>query len=57
MKHVKNAKIAVFASGIDLGKTETKGVLKITNADQLLNFSKGEEKQMEDVRRLALPTF
>jgi T-complex protein 1 subunit theta len=49
IKHVKAAKIGVFASGIDLGKTETKGILKITNADQLLNFSKGEEKQMEDI--------
>jgi len=49
VKHVTNAKIGIFASGIDLGKTETKGVLKITNADQLLNFSKGEEKQMEDI--------
>lgn len=49
VKHITNAKIAVFASGIDLGKPETKGVLKITNADQLLNFSKGEEKQMEDI--------
>lgn len=49
VKHIKNAKIGVFASGIDLGKTETKGVLKITNADQLLNFSKGEEQQMEEI--------
>jgi len=49
VKHIKNAKIAVFAAGIDLGKTETKGTLKISNADELLNFSKGEEKQMEDI--------
>jgi len=49
IKHITNAKIGVFGSGIDLGKTETKGVLKITNADQLLNFSKGEEKAMEDI--------
>lgn len=48
VKHVTDAKIAVFAAGIDLGKTETKGVLKISNAEELLGFSKGEEKQMED---------
>lgn len=48
VKHVTDAKIAAFAAGIDLGKTETKGTLKITNADELMNFSKGEEKQMED---------
>jgi T-complex protein 1 subunit theta len=49
VKHVTDAKIAVFAAGVDLGKTETKGTLKISNADHLLNFAKGEEKQMEDI--------
>jgi len=48
VKHVVNAKIAVFATGIDLGKTETKGTVLIKNADDLLNFSKGEEKLMEE---------
>lgn len=48
VKHVKDAKIAVYAAGIDLGKTETKGTLEIKNAEGLLNFAKGEEKQMED---------
>jgi len=49
IKHVKNAKVAVFASGIDLGKTETKGTVLIKNAEDLLNYSKGEEKEMEDI--------
>lgn len=49
VKHVTDAKVAVFAAGIDLGKTETKGTLKLSSADELLNFSKGEEKQMEDI--------
>jgi len=49
IKHVTNAKVAVFGAGIDAGKTETKGTVLIKNADDLLNFSKGEEKAMEDL--------
>eukprot|EP01112_Ceratiomyxa_fruticulosa_P006982 TRINITY_DN1798_c0_g1_i1.p1 TRINITY_DN1798_c0_g1~~TRINITY_DN1798_c0_g1_i1.p1 ORF type:complete len:540 (-),score=130.49 TRINITY_DN1798_c0_g1_i1:116-1735(-) len=48
IKHVTDAKIAVFSAGIDIGKTETKGTVKITNAEELLNFNKGEEKAMEE---------
>jgi T-complex protein 1 subunit theta len=47
IRHVTNAKVAVFASGIDLGKTETKGTVLIKSADDLVNFSKSEEQQME----------
>jgi T-complex protein 1 subunit theta len=44
---VENAKVAVFTCGIDLAQTETKGTVLIKNAEQLLDFSKGEEKQIE----------
>jgi len=47
IKHLTKAKIAVFASGVDLGKTETKDTLVIKTAEDLLNFSKSEEKAIE----------
>jgi T-complex protein 1 subunit theta len=49
IKHVTNAKIAVFASGIDAAKTETKDSVLIKNAQDLLNYNLSEEKAMEKV--------
>jgi len=49
IKHVTNAKIAVFASGIDVAKPETKDTVLIKTAEELLNYNKGEEKLMEDI--------
>eukprot|EP00933_Yihiella_yeosuensis_P064211 TRINITY_DN67574_c0_g1_i1.p1 TRINITY_DN67574_c0_g1~~TRINITY_DN67574_c0_g1_i1.p1 ORF type:complete len:540 (+),score=137.29 TRINITY_DN67574_c0_g1_i1:104-1723(+) len=43
----EKAKVAIYAEGIDLGQTETKGTVLLENADQLLNFSKGEEARMD----------
>lgn len=47
VKHCMNAKIAVYAGALDVAKTETKGTVLISNAEELLAFSSGEEKQME----------
>ncbi|KAA0703968.1 T-complex protein 1 subunit theta [Triplophysa tibetana] len=44
---VKDAKIAVFSCPFDCMATETKGTVLIKNAEELMNFSKGEEDQME----------
>uniref|UniRef100_A0A6Q2Z8N4 T-complex protein 1 subunit theta n=1 Tax=Esox lucius TaxID=8010 RepID=A0A6Q2Z8N4_ESOLU len=44
---VKDAKIAIFSCPFDCMVTETKGTVLIKNADELLNFSKGEEDMME----------
>lgn len=44
-----NAKVAVYTSGIDVAQTETKGTVLLKNADELLNFSTGEEKHLEKV--------
>jgi len=49
IKHVTNAKVAVYASGIEPTKTDTKGVVLIKNAEDLLNFGTGEEKAMEEL--------
>jgi len=44
---VKDAKIAVFSCPFDGMVTETKGTVLIKNAEELMNFSKGEEDMME----------
>jgi T-complex protein 1 subunit theta len=46
----ENAKVGVFTCGIDIAQTETKGTVLMKNAEDLLNFSTGEEKHMEKVR-------
>ncbi len=35
--------IAVFVSGMDISSTETKGTVLIKTANELLDFSSGEE--------------
>jgi len=47
IRTVKDAKIAVYSCPFDIQMTETKGTVLITNADELINFSKSEEESME----------
>lgn len=47
IKKVENAKIAVFTCSIECADTETKGTVLIENAEQLMNYNLGEEKQIE----------
>ncbi|CAH0683076.1 unnamed protein product [Spodoptera exigua] len=42
-----NAKVAVYSCPVDITQTETKGTVLIKSADELLNFSRGEESQLE----------
>jgi T-complex protein 1 subunit theta len=51
IKHVTNAKVAVFAGGIDLPKPETKDNVLITTPEELMNYSKSEEKAIEEIVR------
>uniref|UniRef100_A0A3B4XSU3 T-complex protein 1 subunit theta n=1 Tax=Seriola lalandi dorsalis TaxID=1841481 RepID=A0A3B4XSU3_SERLL len=44
---VKDAKIAIFSCPFDCMVTETKGTVLINNAQELMDFSKGEEDMME----------
>lgn len=44
---VTNAKVAVFNCPIDVAATETKATVLIKNADDLVNFSQGEEELLE----------
>lgn len=50
VKKVKNAKVGVFSCPIDISQTETKGTVLLHNAKEMLDFSKGEEVQLEKVR-------
>ncbi|XP_075975143.1 chaperonin containing TCP1 subunit 8 [Anticarsia gemmatalis] len=43
----KNAKVAVYSCPVDITQTETKGTVLIKSADELLNFSRGEESLLE----------
>uniref|UniRef100_A0A1A9WQX4 T-complex protein 1 subunit theta n=1 Tax=Glossina brevipalpis TaxID=37001 RepID=A0A1A9WQX4_9MUSC len=43
----EKAKIAVFSCPLDVIQTETKGTVLIKSADELLNFSAGEENLLE----------
>ena len=44
---VKNAKIAVFNTSIEMQQGETKGTVLLKCADDLLNYTRGEENQFE----------
>lgn len=41
------AKVALFSCPIDISTTETKGTVLIKNAEELKNFSRGEEELLE----------
>lgn len=47
IKKAEKAKVAVYTCGLDISQTETKGTVLLKKADDLLNFSRGEEKQLE----------
>jgi len=48
IKHVKNAKIACFGCNIDISTLDSKETVSIKNAEELLSYSKREEKAIED---------
>lgn len=47
IKKAKRAKVGVFTCPIDISQTETKGTVLLKNAQEMLDFTKGEEKQLE----------
>ena len=51
---VKKAKVAVFTCGLDIAQTETKGTVLLKNAEEMLNFTSGEEKHLEKVYSMRL---
>lgn len=54
VKHVTNAKVAVFNTNIEMQQGETKGTVLLKNADDLLNYTTGEEDKFEGfIKKLA----
>lgn len=47
VKRAKKAKVGVFSCPIDTSQTETKGTVLLKNAQEMMDFSKGEEHQLE----------
>lgn len=41
---VKNAKIALFNTSIEMQQGETKGTVLLKNADDLMTYTRGEEE-------------
>lgn len=49
IKRATNAKVAVYACGLEASSTEAKGTVLIKSAEELLNYNKSEEKKMEEI--------
>ena len=47
IRHIKKAKVAVINTNIEMQQGETKGTVLLTNADELLNYTRGEEDKFE----------
>lgn len=47
IKKAKRAKVGVFSCPIDTSQTETKGTVLLHNAKEMMDFTKGEESQLE----------
>lgn len=45
----------MYTCGLDISQTETKGTVLMKNAEELLNFTQGEEKQLEGVSGGVVP--
>ena len=47
VKKATKAKVGVFSCPIDISQTETKGTVLLKNAEEMMNYSKGEEERLE----------
>jgi T-complex protein 1 subunit theta len=47
--HCENAKIAVYASGVEASATEAKGTVLMKTAEDLKNYNRTEEAKMEEI--------
>ncbi|KAE8454332.1 T-complex protein 1 subunit theta [Mollisiaceae sp. DMI_Dod_QoI] len=47
VKKATRAKVGVYSCPIDISQTETKGTVLLHNAKEMLDFTKGEENQLE----------
>lgn len=49
VKKAAKAKVGVYSCPLDIAQTETKGTVLLKNAQDMLDFTKGEEHQIETV--------
>ena len=49
VKKARKAKVGVFSCPIDISQTETKGTVLLHNAKEMLDFTKGDENQLEKI--------
>jgi len=49
VKKASKAKVGIYSCPIDTSQTETKGTVLLKNAQEMLDFTKGEEHQIENV--------
>lgn len=47
VKKAHKAKVGVFSCPIDISQTETKGTVLLKNAEEMLNYTRGEEERLE----------
>lgn len=47
IKKATKAKVGVFSCPIDISQTETKGTVLLKNAQEMMDFTKGEEERLE----------
>jgi T-complex protein 1 subunit theta len=47
VKSARKAKVGVFSCPIDIGQTETKGTVLLKNAQEMMDYTKGEEERLE----------
>lgn len=47
VKQARKAKVGVFSCPIDISQTETKGTVLLKNAQEMFDFTKGEEARLE----------
>lgn len=47
VKKATKAKVGVYSCAIDISQTETKGTVLLHNAKEMIDFTKGEEDQLE----------
>ncbi|KAJ5885569.1 T-complex protein 1 subunit theta [Penicillium tannophilum] len=47
VKSAKRAKVGVFSCPIDVSQTETKGTVLLKNAQEMMDYTKGEEERLE----------
>jgi T-complex protein 1 subunit theta len=54
VKHVEKARIAVFGCSVDIASLDTKEVVELKSGEELFNYSRTEEKLIEDdIKKLA----